>query len=230
MEFIDFLISTISSAVVSTALTSLLFFLLKSSISERLKNAIKSEYDEKLESHKAQLQMELEMLKVKLKSDSDVEQERLRSQLQIIAAQENTMFTRLHERRMEAIEVVYSNILSAHGAVGRYIDKFQMVGAPSDEENLKKVQEAYGIFKTMFVEKQLFLPRRIAAAIGQLDDIFLSITNQFTLIVKADPKRPNTEVWMKLIERFQTEVTKVIEELNEDMRVALGDRNSEQHK
>ena len=73
----DFAIQVITSASVSTALAALLLWLTKSWISERLKNAIKNEYDQKLESHKAQL-----------KAQSDVEIEKLRSQLSISATEQ----------------------------------------------------------------------------------------------------------------------------------------------
>ena len=68
----DLIISILSAATVSTLLTGALLWLTKSWISERLKNAIKHEYDEKLESHKAQL-----------KAESDTTLERLKSQLQV---------------------------------------------------------------------------------------------------------------------------------------------------
>ena len=51
----EFIIQVITSASVSVALSGLLVWLTKSWISERLKHAIKAEYDEKLETHKAQL-------------------------------------------------------------------------------------------------------------------------------------------------------------------------------
>lgn len=73
----DLAISIISSAAVSGLLSAGLIWLSKTWIAERMKNAIKHEYDEKLETHKALL-----------KAQSDVSLERLRCDLQIAATQQ----------------------------------------------------------------------------------------------------------------------------------------------
>ena len=69
-----FVLQLIASAGVNAALSSLIIWITKSWISERLKQSIKHEYDQKLEIHKAQL-----------KAESDVEIERLKCQLSISA-------------------------------------------------------------------------------------------------------------------------------------------------
>ena len=144
------------------------------------------------------------------------------SHLQIQAAQQNLTFTRLHERRVTAIDLVHGKLISVRDSVGKYINAFQPVGA-TDDENLKSAVSAYNDFKGAFVQHQLFLPRDIAKAVAQLDETVIQITNQFTMVVKANPNNPGTELWMKLLERFKTDIDGAIERLHEDMRVALGD-------
>jgi hypothetical protein len=70
MNASEFFITVISSSAISGLLSAGLIWLSKTWISERLKGAIKDEYDTKLESHKAQL-----------KSEADVELEKLKSVL-----------------------------------------------------------------------------------------------------------------------------------------------------
>lgn len=91
--FQEFLLELITSATVSAVLTTLLLFITKSLISERLKNAIKNEYDEKLESHKT-----------KLNAQSDVEIENLKSRLTISTIEHQVKFSDLHKSRAEIIE------------------------------------------------------------------------------------------------------------------------------
>jgi LPS O-antigen subunit length determinant protein (WzzB/FepE family) len=81
-------------------------FLVKSWITERLKNAIKHEYDVRLESHRAQL-----------KAEQDVELERLKSSLSIAAAERNVAFSRLNERRVEVIAAIYAKLQRLYSAV-----------------------------------------------------------------------------------------------------------------
>lgn len=64
--------------------TGLINFIFRTWISERIKNTIKSEYDQKLETHKAIL-----------KSQSDVEIERLKSQLALIGIEHQIKFSKL---------------------------------------------------------------------------------------------------------------------------------------
>lgn len=224
--FQDWASTVLTSATVAIVLGGIAAALFKNLLTERLKAAIKNEYDEKLESHKAQLQAsnskELEVLKAQLKGHADVEIEQLKSQLQVQAAQQNLRFTRLHERRIEAIDLVHNKLIAVRDAVGGYINAFQPVGV-SDQDRLKLVETAYNEFKPIFVQWQLFLPRNVASAVATLDATFLNVTNQFTLVVKADANKPNTELWIKLIELFKTHVDDAIERLHEDMRLALGD-------
>ncbi|WLE97212.1 MAG: hypothetical protein QTN59_21385 [Candidatus Electrothrix communis] len=58
MENIEIILASITS---STVITGILAFLFRTWISERLKGAIKNEYDEKLETHKANLRAETEV-------------------------------------------------------------------------------------------------------------------------------------------------------------------------
>lgn len=225
--FANWIYTLLETATVATVLTGLALFLFKTVATERLRNAIKAEYDDKLETLKATLHAanakELEVLKAQLKGHADVELEQLKSQLQIQAAQQNLTFTRLHERRVDAIDVVHHNLIAVRDAVGRYINMFQPMGA-SDQEHLQSIRQAYEKFKPEFVRQQLFLPRKIAATIEDLDRTFVHVTNQFTMVVKADASRPNTDLWIKLVEQFGSEVDEAVKQLHEDMRVALGDQ------
>lgn len=226
----DWVHIVLTSATVTVVLAGIAAALFRNLLTERLKAAIKAEYDEKLESHKAQLQSsnskELEILKAQLKGHADVEIEQLKSNLQIQSAQQNLKFTRLHERRVEAIDLVHGKLIAVRDAVGQYINAFQPTGI-NDQEQLQAVQKAYDDFKPAFVTHQLFLPRNIASAIGHLDQTFIQVANQFTIVVKADKENPNMELWITLIERFKTDVDEALERLQEDMRLALGDKPNE---
>ncbi len=72
-------------------------FFLKSWISERLKNSIKHEYDQKLETYQSQL-----------KSQSEIELEKLRSTLSIETVKSNVKFSYLLEKRANVLGKIYS--------------------------------------------------------------------------------------------------------------------------
>jgi hypothetical protein len=101
-------LTMITSGVVS----SLVIYLTKSWITERLKRAIEHEYAQKLEAHRAAL-----------KSDYDVQLERLRAenakQLAIEASARSSLadaYKAAHERRLRAIEQAWEIILKIRSA------------------------------------------------------------------------------------------------------------------
>jgi hypothetical protein len=65
----EHILTIISSGAVSVALSGTLVFLFRNWISERIKGAIQHEYNEKLETHKAQLQSRNDIEIEKLKAD-----------------------------------------------------------------------------------------------------------------------------------------------------------------
>jgi hypothetical protein len=88
----DIAITILTSLISSAALLGALVWLLQNWISERLKNAIKHEYDAKLETHKAQLKAEydkeLESCKAKLAIENATATERLKMELQMVMLKE----------------------------------------------------------------------------------------------------------------------------------------------
>lgn len=68
MLFQDYIISILSSVVVSGALVGILIYLSREWMSARIKGSIKHEYDQKLVAHKAQLKAENDVALLELRS------------------------------------------------------------------------------------------------------------------------------------------------------------------
>jgi hypothetical protein len=110
------LVTILSSAAVSAALSGALVWLLQNWISERLKNAIKHEYDAKLETHKAQLKaafdVDVEAHKAKLAAENAAATERLKAELQLAHLREQ------HKTEYMAEETVH-RLLNHKGWIRR---------------------------------------------------------------------------------------------------------------
>lgn len=91
----NFIITILSSAGLSGILTVFLLWLTKTWISDRLKISIKNEYDEKLETHKANL-----------RAESGVELEKLKSNLQ----KEFNRVSKVHEKEFEILPEVWMKL------------------------------------------------------------------------------------------------------------------------
>ncbi len=224
----DFALTIISSAAVSAALSGLLLWITKTWIAERLKNAIKAEYDTKLESHKAQLKAEydkqLETHKAQLKARSDVEIEQLKSSLNIAANQRNTTFSHLHTRRVDVIAKTYAKLKKLHDCVANYVKPHELSGERSKEERRNDVVDASADFTPYYSQNQIFLSQPVAEAIRQMNQELISISNLFIFTVDLPPT-PDFQQWIKITEKFEGSVKDALAGLEKQLRQLLGDES-----
>ena len=211
----EFIIQVITSASVSVALLGLLVWLTKSWISERLKHAIKAEYDEKLETHKAQL-----------KAHSDVELERLRSQLNITATEHEVRFSRLHEKRAEIIAETYSLLKKLFFRLGDYVKIFEPAGDASKEERRVAFADAHKNYRTYYVTKLIFFPKKTATKLEEIDFELVKTFNEFVFGVEmAKGAKDTTKKWTEIFERVKGEIKTALAELEDEFRRLLGDES-----
>lgn len=193
----DFILTIITSASVSALLTGLLLWLAKSWISERLKNAIKSEYDQKLETHKAEL-----------KAESDVATENLKSRLSITAIEHQVRFSRLHETRAEVIAETYALLRDLYEKVADYVKIFEPAGDRPKEERRKDVISALNALRAYYPKKQIFLPKETAIKVRNIDTELTQATSQFVYGVEFSKRNENesTKTWMEIFQRMNGKI------------------------
>ena len=150
----DIFIQLVSSAAISAVLSGLVVWLTKSWISERLKSSIKNEYDQKLETHKAQL-----------KAASDIESERLRSQLSIAATERQVKFSRLHDKRAEVIAELHGKLVQVHWDAESFVSPVESDGEPTKKEKFVTAMNAMADFYRFFEKIKIYLPVALCAAL-----------------------------------------------------------------
>lgn len=225
----DFWIGILTSIVSALAGSAFFVWLVKSLISEHLKNAIKHEYDQKLEAHKAQLKaqsdIEIERLKSSLKSSSDVEIERLKTSLSISAAQQNLQFSKLHERRADVIAVSYDKLKVLYRAIQSYTAEFEPAGIAPKEERRKIAADAFNDFFTYTDRKMIFLPSQIGVKIAILTEEIKKAYIEFLYAVELSNEQSKTKKWFEIGKKISTEISAALGELEGDFRVLLGDNS-----
>lgn len=209
---IDFVVQVITSAAVSTAISGALIWFFRLWISERLKSAIKNEYDQKLETHKAQL-----------KAQSDVEIERLRSQLSIAATEHEVRFSRLHEKRGEVIAETYSLLQELHTRLTNYVAIMEMSGDPPREERRAKAVDAHKSFRDYYVKNLIFLPKTTAGKLSSIDQRSVQTFNEFVLSVDLAKGSGDATKWLEIFQRVKGEIKVALDELEDEFRQLLGD-------
>jgi len=209
-------IQLITSASVSVALSGLLLWITKSWISERLKQAIKGEYDQKLETHKAQL-----------KAQSEVEIEKLRSQLSISATEHEVRFSRLHEKRAEVIAETYALLKNLYARLANYVKIFEPTGDTPKDQRRKEAADAHQEFRRYYTTKLIFLPKATATKLEEIDFQLVKTFNEFVYGVEMTQNAggDGIEKWIQIFERVNGEIKLALGELENELRRLIGDES-----
>lgn len=209
-----FLITLFASVSFSSLLAVVLLFITKTWISERLKNSIRSEYDEKLETHKA-----------KLEADAQVEIEQLKAQLQIMNKEHEVRYTRLHEKRAEIISETYARLKKVHTSLKNYVSIFEIAGGLPREERRHIATDTYDDFKNYYSTKLIFLPKGTAELLEKIDRECVQSFNEFLLLVDEPSaiSRADLSKWMQVYERVEGKIAETLINLESIFRKLLGD-------
>jgi hypothetical protein len=215
----EFALTLLASAATSAALTGFVVWLTKSWISERLKNAIKHEYDQKLETHKAQL-----------KAQSDVETERLKAQLNIAAAEHEVRFSGLHGKRAEMIAEVYEKLVQAHWDASSFVSPIEYANEPSKEEKYATAMKSMAEFFKYYDKRRIYLPQSLCDQLEGCVTEMRSKAARFGAYLRhergglsAHLPQQRSDAWDKAWEYFDKEFPVTRAALEKELRALLGD-------
>lgn len=200
----------------------------KTYLTEKIKSAIKAEYDERLETLKADLKAtndaELEKLKAQLKAQGDVAIEKFKSELSVAAAQRNVEFSHLHLKRAEVIAQVHAEMRDALDTMTDYTKAFEPVGGTSREERGQKAVEATNRFIRTFRANEIYLPDAAADKVRGLADELKFAFFQFLYGVDLgrDLGTEKTKTWFAIQKKVEQLSGPAISELQKDFRLLLG--------
>lgn len=222
------MLETITASILSSAfVTGLLLWLVRSWISERLKNAIRYEYDQKLESHKIQIRHE-----------SERELEHIRAELQIDAERRSIQYSKIFTEIAETVAGTYERLVTAKDAVASYVSLIEWNGEPSKGEKRKVAGKALQDFIDYFKIKKIYLPNETAQKVEEFTGGLRDITIDFMHGVERgrDERRlklgEDVDTWQKAHEYMTKEVPSVLNALEEEFRSILGvsqsSKNTEQ--
>lgn len=200
----------------STLLIAALVFLFKSWISERLKNAIKHEYDQKLEAHKATLQR-----------DTEIAIEKLKSRLNLVALEHSVKFSRLDSKRADTVEKIYSLLVRFHRSTHIFVS-VAGYGNQSKEEELNVAKESLSDLMRYFLDHQIYLPQDLCDQIQLLISSISRKASEFGLFVEVGEEAlsPKARVamdrkWNEVSEYFDREVPVLKKNLESELRRIL---------
>lgn len=235
----ELILSILTSAGVSGTLFVALTWLSKTVISERLKSAIKHEYEQKLEINKAQLKSdfdkevetlkaklksesdkELETLKASLKSETDIAAERLKAELHIAGSEQQL----LHDKVAETVAETYARLQRFHAAVTSYTKVSEFSSDLPKADRRKAVEETMEAFHEYYKPKKILIPKRTAEKIDKFEDKLFNIAQEFMWSVEHhdDSGRVDYDTCAKIEKAMSEEVPLLLELLEQEFQHLLG--------
>jgi len=211
------IISTIvGSVLASTLVCGAVGWLLRTWISERLKGAIKNEYDLKLESFKAEL-----------KADSDVQIEQLKARLQIAASERSVQFSHIYAKTAETIAEVYSRLVAFRDSVAAYTSIVEYSTDPPKEERRAKVGEKFQDFQDFYKPRRIYLPRELDDKIAEFANGLFNISLDFRRgVEEGGDYRPGApedkDTWMEAHKYVNEQSVELLKALEEQFQRELG--------
>ncbi len=207
----------------------------KDAISQEIKSAIQSEYDQrlatlksdlkadndtKLERHKHTLQIEAS----KFKADGDAKLESLKHDLAREAAKRNFMFAKLHEQRAEVIAETYSKLAVSMKALRQYTSPMEPAGVPSKADRQKSLYEANLKLNEVFLHKRIFLPLNTAQKIDKIITNMQMASNEFFWkVANQSDDAPTIKAWVEVSDKVSGPISEAMNELEDELRLLLGD-------
>lgn len=204
-------LTILSSAALSGLLSATLIFLAKNWISERLKHAIKHEYDQKLETHKMQL-----------KRESDKEIERLKAQLQIAAAERSIRLSGVFERVAETIATTYGTLLEFQKAVKDYTQLSGRSDFAHRQELERSIQSKWEEVLKFFLPHKIYFPKQTAKRIMYLVNTLQMVSGAHGMILESKGNPPVIDKHYEKFDEYSKEVSELLTLLEEDFRGILG--------
>jgi hypothetical protein len=204
----------LASLAGSGALTATVVWFARSWISERLRNSIKHEYDQKLEAFRAAL-----------KAEHDANFERLRTDLRIDAFRQQTRFADLHTRRAETIADTFATLRKLRSAIQRYVTEIDFAREQSREELRQEAATAFQEFEACFLPREIFLPMPTAEKIDGLRRKLFHVAKTFQYgVERGEDEKTGKDSWREANDLMGIEANPILEELKVEMRELLGDQ------
>jgi len=189
--------SLIGGGLAGGVIATVVVWLFKTWITERLSNAIRHEYDVKME--------------------------RMRADLHIAASERQIRFSLLHDRVAETLAETYSKLFEIKQSLLGYTNPCQLVPDENTEAKRVRVIEATNAFRSYYQPRRIYLPRPTADMLTEIDKLTTDIATRFELYVEGDGDPTHrTEHWVEQYERLKGELDPALHTLEDDFRKHLG--------
>jgi len=175
------------------------------------------------------LTLETEQFKTELKGKADVEIERLKNSLQMLAAEHQVRFAKLHDKRAAIIAALYKRlvIVRRHGEL--FVITRENNPDPIKDEEFRKITEELRRLFSFFEQNKIYFPLSVCKSLDDLIGIIrgkvmiagvfgrIQYPNEHTIQQSAD-------AFTKAYHTFEKEIPDALAALENEFRSMLGVR------
>ena len=172
------------------------------------------------------LDKDLEKFRMNLQAQHDSSIEKIRHELNLLAAQHQIRFAKLHAIRAEVIAELYSLLVEAHGKSIVFVSPGGYVG---ESTKGREASSAVLDFLHFFEKKKIYLPKDL----GDLLDQYATDVNkhliEYRTYVNHEPdhstqefEKKKNESWRKAMNAFEEAIPEAKEKLEDEFRKILG--------
>ena len=175
------------------------------------------------------LSKDLERHKAQLSAENASASERLRHELSLIAQHRQIVFSKLHEKRAEAISKTYELLTDAARLGSIYVSPIDYAGDPEKPEKFQSFATAYNEFSNYFEKSRIYLPEATCSLIEKLLDemrqpaIKMNVYMRHEQVQDNRVQRERLDAWSSAWKAFQEDVPAAKKALELDLRTLLGD-------
>ena len=204
----------ITSAFVSSIFSGFIVWLTKTWISQRLKESIKSEYDQRLATHKAELEKE-----------SAIEIEKTKHELEKSIFEHNIKFQNIYKTRADIIAQLYKHLVVMVSSAASFSHLATFSGDASKDEKLETLNNDAKEFHKFYAEHKIYFSSTTCKRIDDLWKTVIDSNSDFAFWLQHDPKLGKSkthDAWTAAWKTMQKEVPELMKELRGEFRDILG--------
>lgn len=171
-----------------------------------------------------------EVFKARLRAEAETEIERLKSSLQRTATEHQVVFSRLHEKRAEVIEIVYASLTDLYLKAEQFVTSREGDASPQKNQEFLALRQRFAEVFLFIEQRRIFLPQRVCELLDRhlaamrhnvdMAGVFGVVRNDAQLAEHSE------RAFALVYEQLKTDIPAARRALEEEFRRMLGVESS----
>ena len=218
MNLTEALWSLITSGLAGAGLV----WLLRGWISERLKQSIRAEYEQRLAEHKAQLNRENDVYLAEVRAKHEESKQLLDHNLELARLEHQVKYAGSYQEILGAIKDVHAKLIEIQRASNSYTNIFESSEGPSKEQRRKEAAKLVSEFWEVFNPRRIFFSEKLDKQVVSYIHTVTDKGIEFMLKVEQNQAEHTIADWTRIDEEVRSQWDTVLRSIRQQFRAILG--------